>query len=187
MSRKISALVLLSLLIAVGLALSVSASQSADKDVWKYREYITRNSKTKLAGAERDVNYQPSPITSGSASLGFNDAESASPGTQVGITTHDFQSNGRMNRQIDWRAGQMVHIIWFKQTDFIRGGDGGTGYEAYDPDNGDFVFNGIGGGCDIHPRLGQDTNFSGYVALDLDTEGKAVIANHHDMLALQTL
>ncbi len=180
MSRKLSAFVILSLLSAAGLALSVSASQSADNDVWKYREYITRNSKTKLAGAERNIDYRPLQRSPGTALLGFTGVETASPGTQIGITSHDFQSNGRTNRQIDWRANQIVHIIWFKQTDYIRGGDGGTGYEAFDPGDGDFVFAGIGGGCDIHPRLGQGTNFSGYVALDVDTEGKAVIANHHD-------
>jgi len=179
MSRKLSTIVLLSLLLAVFFALNASAKQSADQDVWKYREYLTRTSKAKLAGAEHSLYYTP-PQSEGASPLGFNGVDAASPGIEVGITTHDFQHNGRGNRQIDWRNTQVVHIIWFKQTDFIAGGDGGTGYEAFDPLMGDFIFKGTGGGCDIHPRLGSGVNFSGYIGLDVDTEGKAVIVNHHD-------
>jgi len=51
MIRKLSAIVILSLLLAVYFAANVFASQSADNNVWKFREYLTKNSKAKLAGA----------------------------------------------------------------------------------------------------------------------------------------
>ncbi|MEW5924958.1 MAG: hypothetical protein AB1746_13320, partial [Candidatus Zixiibacteriota bacterium] len=113
-------------------------------------------------------------------SLGFMEPASASPGMTIGYTTFDIQSYGRMNRQVDWRGNQMVHFIWMKQLNSELGGDRGTGYEAWDSDAGTLSFMGYGGGCDIHPRLGIGQNYSGYVGLDVDTEGKVVIGNHHD-------
>jgi len=178
MTKRLSAIIVLSLLIVAFLALSVFAAKTADNDVWKYREYITKNSKVKLAGAERLTGYA---TPSNDGTLGFDGVESASPGYQVGITSYDLQSNTRMNRQIDWRFTQMMHIVWMKSTLYDNTTlDRGTGYEAYDPDDGSFIFEGTGGGCDIHPRSGPGVNYSGYVGLDVDTEGKVVIGNHHN-------
>ncbi|MEW5923598.1 MAG: thrombospondin type 3 repeat-containing protein, partial [Candidatus Zixiibacteriota bacterium] len=111
-------------------------------------------------------------------SLAFDEITSASPGLQIGSTTFDNQSNGRMNRQVDWRGTNSVHFIWTKQTNLYLGGDRGTGYEIWNAGAGNLMF--PPQGCDIHPRLGGGSNYSGYVSLDVDTEGKAVICNHHD-------
>ncbi|MEW5925073.1 MAG: hypothetical protein AB1746_13895, partial [Candidatus Zixiibacteriota bacterium] len=178
MTRKLIMISILSLSIVAFLTLSVYAAKSKNENIGKYREYITKNSKTKLAGAENYTGY----FTPGSeASLDFDAVQSASPGIQVGITTYDLQSNTRMNRQIDWRGNQNMHIIWMKSTTTVMSSlDRGTGYEMFDSDLGSFTFQGVGGGCDIHPRLGPGVNYSGYVGLDVDTEGKVVIGNHHD-------
>jgi len=178
MTKKLTAIIILSMIIIAILAISVFSAQKPNQDVWKYREYVTKNTKASLAGAEHYIGYA-SPGNDGA--LGFDGVESASPGYQVGITTYDLQSNTRMNRQIDWRNTQMMHIIWMKATTFdMTTIDRGTGYEAYDPVTGEFIFEGVGGGCDIHPRSGPGVNYSGYVGLDVDTEGKVVIGNHHD-------
>jgi len=113
-------------------------------------------------------------------SLGYDDIRSASPGLQIGTTTFDNQSNGRMNRQVDWRGTNSVHFIWTRQTNYYLGGDRGTGYEVWNADDGRLIFESPSGGCDIHPRMGSGSNYSGYVSLDVDTEGKAVICNHYD-------
>ncbi|PKK83477.1 MAG: hypothetical protein CVT49_08115, partial [candidate division Zixibacteria bacterium HGW-Zixibacteria-1] len=178
MTKRLSAIIILSLLIVAFMALSVFAAKTADNNVWKYREYITKNSKTKLAGGERLVGYA---TPTGDGTLGFDGGQAASPGIQVGITTYDLQSNTRMNRQIDWRGTQNMHMIWMKATTMVQTSlDRGTGYEMYDAGLGSFTFEGVGGGCDIHPRSGPGINYSGYVGLDVDTEGKVVIGNHHD-------
>ncbi|MCX6827776.1 MAG: hypothetical protein NT002_00600 [candidate division Zixibacteria bacterium] len=111
------------------------------------------------------------------ANLGFDQVASASPGMQIGLTTYDQQSNCRMNRQVDWRATQMVHFTWMKQLNRILWGDRRTAYEAWDPVQGRLIHAGSdeGGGCCIHPL----SDYSGYAALDVDTEGKTVIGNHH--------
>jgi hypothetical protein len=138
--------------------------------------------KAKLAGAEHSV-YQVDP-NNGGQSLGADVRQGPSPGKVIGYTTYDYQSNCRMNRQVGWSGPgtdiEIVHMDWMKQMDSVEGGDRGTGYEAWDPDGANLIFVGIGGGCDIHPRLGSGVNYSGYVGLDVDTESKVNLSNHHD-------
>nr|MBN2277873.1 hypothetical protein [candidate division Zixibacteria bacterium] len=179
MTKRLSAIIVLSLLIVAFMAITVFAAKTADKNIWNQRIKMTKNSKARLAGAENYVGY--SPNTGGAQDLGFDEIKSTSPGLQVGITTYDLQSNTRMNRQIDWRGSEYVHMIWMKST--LKDNttlDRGTGYELWDADEAVFIFEGTGGGCDIHARLGPGVNYSGYISLDIDTEGKAVIANHHN-------
>jgi hypothetical protein len=110
--------------------------------------------------------------TSQPVSLGFDEVRSASPGMQIGITTYDNQSNNRMNRQVDWRATQMVHFAWTKQLDRIAWGNRRTSYEAWNPATGGLLFGGEGQ-CVV-----SSMTYSGFVGLDVDTEGKVVIADH---------
>jgi hypothetical protein len=176
MTRK-GVIFVFTLLIAFAFISNASFAAKSERDFFKHQARITKNIRSALAGAEsHDGSYQP---PSGTQTLGADRISRQSPGMEIGITTHDFQHNCRTNRQIDWRASEYVHMIWFKQTDSTTpGGNGGTGYEVWDADAGAFVFEGIGGGCDIHPRLGAD-NFSGYIGIDVDTEDKVVITNHH--------
>ncbi|PKK82437.1 MAG: hypothetical protein CVT49_13710 [candidate division Zixibacteria bacterium HGW-Zixibacteria-1] len=174
-SRKVS-LVLLSLLLAAFAITSTSANVTGEKDVWKVREYFKKIEYTKLAGAENPVDYY-NPTVESSRSLGFDEIRSESPGLTIGYTTYDIQSNCRMNRQVEWRSNQTLHFVWMKQLDNLDPGARGTGYEVWDAELGEMLFQGIGGGCDIHTRSLE--NRSGYVGLDVDSEGKAVIGNHH--------
>ena len=174
-SRKAS-IVLLSMLLAAFMFTSASAKVSGDKDVWKSREYYQKITYSKLAGAENPIDYA-TPTSESSRSLGFDEVKSESPGLTIGYTTYDIQSNCRMNRQVEWRSNQTLHFVWMKQLDILDPGARGTGYEVWDADLGEMLFQGVGGGCDIHTRSTE--NRSGYVSLDVDTEGKAVIGNHH--------
>ncbi|UCD17956.1 MAG: hypothetical protein JSV44_03355, partial [Candidatus Zixiibacteriota bacterium] len=105
---------------------------------------------------------------------------SQSPGLQIGITTHDIQHYGRMNRQVDWRGGQHVHFAWTVQSDFYAGGDAGTAYEVWDPFYAHLWFEGIDGGIDIHARLGVGHNYSEFAGLDVATDNRVVIVNQHN-------
>jgi hypothetical protein len=186
MTRKFIVIATISLLTIAFLATLASAKSSPETgNFFKKRGEIIKNVKYKFAGAEAGPVY--STISNESAgndhSLGYDDLVSLSPGLFVGTSTYDLQSNCRQNRQIDWRGTQTMHIIWMRAEDSVTFNDGlrrGTGYEAWDTDEGAFVFAGPNGGCDVHPRLnGTVVNYSGYVGLDVDTEGKAVIGNHH--------
>ncbi|MBN2226168.1 MAG: dockerin type I repeat-containing protein [candidate division Zixibacteria bacterium] len=118
--------------------------------------------------------------TDRSRMLGVDDmGASLSPGLTVGITTYDTQHMLRMCRQVDWRGTQSVHFVWAVQSNYDLGGDRGTAYEAWDATFADLVFKGPDGGTNVHPRLGGGVNYSGYAGLDVGTDGRVVISNHH--------
>ena len=174
MTKKLSAIVILSLLIVAFLAVGVFAAKSKP-NVWDLRKNLEMRTIHKLAGTERaPLDYDDSK---GVMDLGFDEKASLSPGLTIGTSTYDLQSNCRMNRQVEWRSNQMVHFIWMKST-HAYAGTRQTAYEAWDPDDAQLVFAGTGGGCDIHAVASEVR--SGYVSLDVDTEGKAVICNHYD-------
>jgi hypothetical protein len=108
-------------------------------------------------------------------SLGFDQVKSAGPGLQVGITTYDYQSNQRMNRQIAWRANQRVQFTWMQQTGKQAASKRWTAYEYWDPTTGDLHFKTTIGGIPIHDTTSIR---SGYVGMTIDPEGKPIIGNH---------
>ncbi|MCX6829917.1 MAG: hypothetical protein NT002_11645 [candidate division Zixibacteria bacterium] len=112
-------------------------------------------------------------------SLGYVNYPSPAPGYKIGVTIHDNQHYGSMQRQVDWRGTQMVHFAWTKQTTTVMDELWQTGYEAYDAGLGIFLQEGSAdsGGCDVH--AGAPNNISGYVGLDVDTEGKAILCIDH--------
>lgn len=182
MTRKLSAIIIVSLLVVAFLAVS-AFSMNGEKNKRSMESFpITQAPSVKLAGVEQGVSY--APVKDANQSLGYDAYSSASlsPGKIVGTTTYDYQHNCRMGRQVEWRGTQQVHIIWMKQTSRVVPGDRGTGYDVWDPAAGAFNFEGStdGGGCDVHPRLGTGSNYSGYVTMDVATDGRAIIANHHD-------
>jgi len=181
MLRKTLVIVALSLLAIAFLASTVFADVKRENYFFKKQANRIKNIKVWAAGAESPVNNVP-VNGEGSQSLGFDLIVSNSPGLMVGSTTYDLQSNTRNNRLVDWRSTQAVHMIWMKAdneeaANLMRG----TTYNWWDPDEAELVFGtGEDAGCDIHPRLGPGSNYSGYVGVDVDTEGKVVIGNHHD-------
>jgi len=127
-----------------------------------------------FTGVSKNITWDSTP-----RSLGIDRIRSQSPGVQIGTTTWDVQSVGRMNRQVDWRNTQNVHFVWTVQSYRVLGGDRGTSYEAWDASSGTLKFNGPLGGTDVHPRLGGGVNYSGYVGLDVCEDGRVLIGNHH--------
>ncbi|MFH2037750.1 MAG: hypothetical protein ABIJ45_15220, partial [Candidatus Zixiibacteriota bacterium] len=182
MLRKILAVSLCAILAAILITPSVFAKNAPDNkgDFFKKQAKRLKFIKDKAAGAEKPIDYVAS--NSGNQTLGYDAIVSLSPGMTIGTTTYDTQSNSRINRQVSWRGPvyKDVHFIWMRQGDSTYNSNRGTAYEVWDATEGELAFAGAGGGCDIHPRLGSGSNYSGYVSLDVDTENKAVIANHHD-------
>ncbi|UCD94735.1 MAG: hypothetical protein JSU69_01405, partial [Candidatus Zixiibacteriota bacterium] len=173
MSKSLLSPVILAIVIVI---LSTDGALAAGSKInpWHYRKYIEKNTIQKLAGAERVPSGADATATPMAAE--FSEKVSQSPGMTIGWSTYDVQSISRMNCQVGWRGSQMVHFTWTKsKTDYAA--TRVTGYEAWDPDDAELLFCGIGGGCDLH----ADAARSGYVSLDVDTESKAVIANHHDV------
>jgi len=180
MTRNFWTILILSLLVLTLLSVTAFGMHVSKKSHGPKLTPASSLPKYKLAGAERNTDYVPTGVSGGSTPLGFEDVRVNGVGLTVGYTQYDYQANGRMNRQVDWRGSEMVHFCWMKQLTDIEGEDRGTGYEAWDDVGGTFIFTGAGGGCDIHPRLGSGINYSGYVGLDVSTNGKVNISNHHD-------
>jgi hypothetical protein len=161
----------------------VSVAALADEKRNPNRVIVSAAPKHKIAGGERFVGSSVSSGLDGGQSLGFDNVTTTnSPGVIVGYTTYDYQSNSRMNRQVQWRGSQMVHVIWMIMSGTVLGtdeADRGTGYNAYDPDPPGALVKPASDVCNVHERAGDPDDYSGYVSLDVDTEGKAVIANHH--------
>ncbi|MCX6829207.1 MAG: putative Ig domain-containing protein [candidate division Zixibacteria bacterium] len=177
MTRKLSAIFIISLLAVVFLAASSFGMKASDKNKALNVVPINQAPLSKIAGAEAPVSVISGKAPA-AASLGFDQAMGYAPGIRIGVTTYDYQHNGRMGREVDWRGAQVVHFAWMKQISTTLGENRRTGYEAYDAGIGDFAQAGASdsGGCDVHAIL---NNTSGYVTLDVDTEGKVVLANHH--------
>ncbi len=174
MTRRLSAILISSLLIVI-LAVPSFSMKTADKTESRNRVSINGAPSYPNAGVESSVAAGKSRATQ---SLGFDQASSLSPGKKVGSTTYDYQHNGRMGRQVDWRGNQTIHFTWMKQISRVLGQERRTSYEAWDAVNGVFAQAGQSdsGGCDIHALT---NNISGYVGLDVTPGSKAVIYNHH--------
>ncbi|MCP4631839.1 MAG: hypothetical protein GY855_02855 [candidate division Zixibacteria bacterium] len=109
-------------------------------------------------------------------SLGYDGHRSLSPGIDIGFTSYDVQSTGRMNRQVDWRSTENIHYTWMKQMDYS--GARGTAYQLWDATGDSLVWSAVddGGGVDIH----NVTERSGYTCIDVMSDGRALIGNHYD-------
>jgi hypothetical protein len=98
----------------------------------------------------------------------------------VGYTTFDVQNFGSTARQLEHRAnsyppedpryqyGSYLHFAWTDQDDDIYGVGRGIAYQAYDISGCGLVFPSDG--------IRIDFDYAGYVSLDADTGGWAVIA-----------
>lgn len=121
-----------------------------------------------LGGLEEPIDM---PFKAGNyISLGL--VPTASPGTQIGTTTYDYQHNCSEGRQVEHRGYNTIHFDWMKQTNDIFGGDRGIGVNAYD-----LI------GCQLMNTSGgwnANVDYAGYVSIDADQGGCAVVAGHEN-------
>ncbi len=102
--------------------------------------------------------------------IALNSPRSRSNPDIVGYTTYDYQHNCTMARQIEHRGTNFVHFDWMAQNHDSLGYNRGIGYQVYQQDVCDYVF--ISGGLRI------ETDYAGYVGLDTDPGGWAVVGAH---------
>ena len=89
----------------------------------------------------------------------------------VGYTTYDYQHNCTMARQVEHRGTAYVHFTWMAQTSDSLGYNRGLGYQAFE----------TGGPCaQVYSAGGIriETGYAGYVGLDADAGGWAVVGAH---------
>ncbi len=193
MTRKLSAIFLISLLIVAFLGLSAFGAYKVNDAKKKHEQMVKKFSDqtpVKAEGADEFHNYTTPTPPVGTQSLGFEESTPAnpmtvahppignpSPGWQVGISTYDYQTNGSTLRRVDWRgADKLVKFAWMKKENFGEPYDGRRiAYQAYNPNTGGFTQ--TVGGSDIHTVLGQ---VSGYVTLDVQPDGRAVLVSHYN-------
>jgi hypothetical protein len=92
-------------------------------------------------------------------------------GDQGGITTYDYQSNGAMGNRIAVDADGDVHISWMHDDD-ANFANRDIYYNVWKKSTGDFIWpSGI---------KASGTAKAGYATMGLLSDGRAVVAYHHD-------
>lgn len=123
-------------------------------------------------------------------SLGFDQRGTVTPGPAVGmtvgLTTYDYQHNGRCTRQVSWRGSQDVHVAWMKKNaanPVIGAGTRLTAYNMWDATTGTLVWDAIVGfgGDNLHTPAER----SGYCGLEVMSDGRGMPYNHYDLDGLQ--
>jgi hypothetical protein len=94
-------------------------------------------------------------------------------GYQAGITTYDYQSNGAMGNRIAVDADGDVHIVWMHSEEYSPGfPDCSIYYNVWKKSTGDFIWpSGV---------KASGTAKAGYTTMALLSDGRAVVAFHHD-------
>lgn len=166
MLRRLSTILLLSLLLFAFLAMTASAAKSP----------INKKPGKTLSTVYSFPNeHAPSNYTGPKFDLGDFDAKDpghTSPGVQVGITWYDYQHNGRLGRMMDWSTGGdgalRIHYSWMQ----LPGPVMEARKYAYNH------FNAGTGVLAISAGIQTDDFFAGYVQLDVTPDGRAVVGGH---------
>jgi hypothetical protein len=190
MIRKISYLILLSLLVAAFMAMSATASSERvdrrviDPTINKAQYYSFPNEHQRPTGLDGGSSTAP---LGGFKSSSYTD----SPGLLLGHTWYDYQRNGSMRRMVG--TGQhrdedpvlgapdsvdvfAVHFNWMRLMPPL-GADRAYAYQAWVDTVG-------GGGVLRFPGDGSPVqsagDWAGYVVLDVDKSNRAVLGGHYD-------
>ena len=155
-------------------AISLAKTETARKDENRNSSISALSGAAKAAGLEDPAGMVVEPESR--TSLGYDQIRADAPGMQLGLTTYDLQSNTRMNRQVEWRSNQVVHFAWMLKTSMVPGGVRYSAYEYWDPTTGDLHYKTADGGYPIH----STTYRSGYLGIDVDPGGRAMIGNHYN-------
>lgn len=167
MVRRLSVVFLLSFLLVTFLAVSVALG--ASKVTKPYKDWASFPARFapvySFGNTENEASF--SYKGSESAATGFFSGNAV--GTQVGITTYDYQHNCSMGHQIEHRGSNMIYFDWMYQAGTILGAGRSVGYQAYNLTTCDLQFS--------ETKLAS-ADYAGYVNLDMDPGGCAVIAGH---------
>jgi len=148
-------------------AINCPAGTASNNDIGEGAN-VTKLTKTALAGGRHNV-YKSESFQTPNLSLGFDQTKRDSPGRHVANTTHDLQSNSRMNRQIDWRGAETIHLSWMHKVDTDHGGPRYSAYLAYDGIT-DMVL------CSGYLNMASR---AGFVSLDVIPDNRGVVADHN--------
>jgi len=171
--RRISALLVLSLLVVAFMAMTASAAKAPHQTaknplLLKQGQYAFPD--------ENNFSVNSSGITADQTQGLGSVASSAapSPGVKIGDTWYDYQHNGRMPRMVDWGYSVaddlIIHFLWmylpapaFEERKYQ--------YAAYLAQTGTFV-----APTSIQPA----GDYAGYVALDVTDANEAVAGGHNN-------
>lgn len=191
MIRKISYLILLSLLVAAFLAMSASAAKERVD-----RRVIDPTINKQLYYSFPDEHQRPSLSGTGSvAPLGGYKSSSYtdSPGLLLGHTWYDYQRNGSMRRMVGWGTHRdadpdggpadsidvfAVHFNWMRLMPPLTA-DRHYAYQAWVD-----TTTGAKGQSLRFPGDGSPVqasgDWAGYVVLDVDNSNRAILGGHYD-------
>ena len=165
MLRRLSTILLLSLLLFAFLAMTASAAKSPikkkpGKTLSTVYSFPNEHAKSNYTGPKFDL-----------GDFNAKDPGHASPGEQVGITWYDYQHNGRLGRMADWSTGSgalQIHFSWMQLPGPVMESRK-YAYNYYDAGAG---LMGTAGG------IQTDDYYAGYVQLDVTPDGRAVVGGH---------
>jgi hypothetical protein len=190
MIRKISYLILLSLLVAAFLAMSASAAKERVD-----RRVIDPTINKQLYYSFPNEHQRPTSFDSGESTAPLGGFKSSSytdsPGLLLGHTWYDYQRNGSMRRMVGWGQHRdedpvlgapdsvdvyAVHFNWMRLMPPL-GADRAYAYQAY--------LDTVGAGSAIRfPGDGSPVqsagDWAGYVVLDVDNSNRAILGGHYD-------
>ncbi|MFH1686334.1 MAG: hypothetical protein ABIE70_02280 [bacterium] len=184
MLRRISTLIILSLLVVAFFAMTAAAaseyvptkrvSNPMVSKVMQYALPYPDESVFELSSSGKDI----TPSSLGIA----NPPGSASPGRRLGFTWYDYQHNGTMGRQVTWGTdpvtGPVVHFDWMFLPTAVIANDRAYQYSAY-INNANTM---------LAPVTVQPSGeYAGYVGIDVTktitgsgSANKAVLAGHNN-------
>jgi hypothetical protein len=180
MTRRISTILILSLLAVAFVAMSAHAVKSPDESPRVINPLVYKSLQYAFPDASNVGSLNANAVTQPQEGVSLGNASSSAgpwPGVKVGDTWYDYQHNGRMTRMVDWGScgdeGFMVHFLWMRLATEVQ-------------ENRHYEYNVYyAGGGQAGTFLGQTTiqspgEYAGYVALDVTNDGRAVLGGHNN-------
>ena len=182
MTRRISTILILSLLAVAFVAMSAHAVKSPDESPRVINPLVYKSLQYAFPDATNsgilNANADPESYNGTSLGMAFPPADPW-PGVKIGDTYYDYQHNGRMTRQVDWGndvaggEGFMVHHEWMRLTTEVQE----NRHYAYNV----YYAEGASGGTFLGQTVIQPTGeYAGYVSLDVTADGRAVLGGHNN-------
>ncbi|MEZ5357586.1 MAG: dockerin type I repeat-containing protein [Candidatus Zixiibacteriota bacterium] len=173
MTRKLSAMFLLSFVIVALLTASVFGATERVKPFHERASFPARHAPT--FGFPADVNAAATDVVKDNASIALGAKTISNPDT-LGFTTYGYQQNCTMGRQVEHRGSGYIHFDWMWQDDDdIANTNRSVYYQAYNLVTCPSVFAFAAGGVDVS-LIGR----AGYVDLDVDVDQNLGIPVGHE-------